>query len=356
MPWPVRKLNLNSTRPVFLSSLLLFAVLLPALCLSLHVQAVGLSGRSWQELNSAPGVTTDYTASFTIDNSATIGSLSFLLCSNSPLQEDVCDIPGGLDVTGAQLTAQSGITDFSLFLPEVNNMVLSRTPSVITAPLTVTLTFHDIVNPTDPGSYYVRLGAYSSSDATGTAIDYGGLAFAITSNLQISSYVPPYLTFCSAVTITAFDCSSASGDYINFGELDTAHSRQADSQLLVATNAPNGYVMQVYGTTMTSGNNVIAAITNGVGSQPGVSQFGINLRANSVPSIGANPTGPGTGSPVAGYNTPNQYRFVSNDVVASSLTADNFRKYTASYIINTGSAQPAGTYVSTLTYVAAGSF
>lgn len=356
MPRPVRKLRLNGASPVFFASLMLFAATLPALCLTLPVQAAGLSSRSWRGLNSAPGAATDYTASFTVSNTSTIGSLSFLLCSNSPLEEEVCDIPAGLDVTNAQLSSQSGITDFSLFLPVVNNLVLSRTPSVITAPLTVTLTFHNIVNPTDPGPYYVRLSAYSSNNATGTVVDYGGLAFAIASNLQISSYVPPYLTFCSAVVIATLDCSSASANYIDFGDLSPAHSRQAASQLLVATNAPNGYVMQVYGTTMTAGNNVISAIASGTGSQPGVSQFGINLRANTVPAIGANPTGPGTGTPVAGYDTPNQYRFVSNDVIASSPAADNFRKYTVSYIVNTASSQPPGIYVSTLTYVAAGSF
>ncbi len=353
---PTPKFNSIKLRYGLLGISLLALTILPACCLTLKAQASGLTSRSWQLLNSAPSATTDYTATFTISNTSTIGSLGILLCSNSPLEDDTCTLPAGLDVTNAQLSSQSGITDFNFFVAATNNIILSRTPSVITAPLTVTLTFHNIVNPSTAGSYYVRLSAYSSTNATGTPVDYGGLAFAVTNNLQISSVVPPYLTFCSGLNIDAFDCSSASGAYINFGDLSSTHTSQAASQLLVATNAPNGYVIQVYGTTMTAGNNLINAIANNTISQPGSAQFGLNLRANTVPVIGVDPAGPGTGAPTANYNNPKHYQFVSNDTIVSSLTADDFRKYTVSYIVNVPSYQPAGIYASTLTYVCAGSF
>ena len=353
---PARELKLNKLPYSLWAYLLIILVLFPICCLPLHAQASGFMHRSWQLLNSAPGATTDYTTSFTISNTSTIGSLSILLCSNTPLPDDACTLPAGLDVTNAQLSYQSGITDFNLFVPATNELILSRTPSLITAPQPVTLTLHNIINPSTAGPYYVRLAAYSSTNATGSTVDYGGLAFSITSNVQISSVVPPYLTFCSGLIINDFDCSSATGDYINFGVLSSAHSSQASSQLLVATNAANGYVMQVYGTTMTSGNNVIPAISNDSSSQPGVSQFGINLRSNTNPVIGNDPVGPGTGEPIASYNVPNHYQFVSNDTIAASLNSDNYRKYTVSYIVNTNNSQPAGIYASTLTYVCAGSF
>jgi hypothetical protein len=338
------------------ASLLLLTASLPAFYITIPAGATGLTSRSLQLRNDTPGTTTDYTVTFTLANTSTVGSLHILLCSNSPLPEETCDLPNGGDVTNAQLTAQSGITDFNLFVAASNDLVLSRIPSVITAPLTVSLTFHNIINPTTAGPYYVRLATYSSTNVTGSPLTTGGLAFAINSNLQISSVVPPYLTFCSALVINGFDCASGTGDYVNFGTLSPTHSSQADSQLVVATNASNGYVIQVYGSTMTSGNNVISALTSAVGSQPGTSQFGINLRANTNPAVGADPNGPGSGTPVGGYNLPNRYQFVSNDVVASSPLADNFRKYTASYVVNTGAAQAPGVYVSTITYVGAGSF
>jgi hypothetical protein len=344
-------------RNVIFGGLLLFLAILPACCLTLQAQADnGLNNRSLQLLNDAPSATTTYIVSFTISTNSTIGSLDLLFCSNDPLPQDNCTIPAGLDVTNAQLSSQSGLTDFTFFANATNELVFSRTPSLITPPLTVTLTLTNIINPSSIGPYYARLGAYSSTNASGSTVDFGGLAFAIVNNLQINSIVPPYLTFCSGITITNFDCSTASGDYLNFGDLSSAHSSQTDSQLLVATNAPNGYGIQVYGTTMTSGNNIIPAMTNDATSQPGSSQFGINLRANTVPVIGNDPIGPGSGEPTSAYNDPNHYQFVSNDSIVSSLSADNYRQYTASYVVNTSSTQPPGIYVSTLTYVCVGSF
>ncbi len=337
-------------------ALALIMAVLPAFYLVLPASANSLSSRSLELANDAPSATTDYNLSFTFATSGSRGSMDILFCSNSPLQDDSCTLPTGLDVTAAQLTASSGLSGVTLFPVATNELLLSWTPTAVTPPLPVTFTLGGIINPSSIGPYYARLSTYASTNATGPVVDYAGLAFAIVSNLQISSVVPPYLTFCTGLTISGFDCSSALGNYIDFGDLSDSHSSQGDSQMVVATNAPNGYVIQVTGTTMTSGNNIINALTADSASHPGSSQFGINLRANSTPAVGADPTGPGSGQPSGGYNVPNQYEFNSNDQVASSAAADNFRKYTVSYLVNVGSAQAPGVYASTLTYVCAGSF
>ena len=114
--------------------------------------------------------------------------------------------------------------------------------------------------------------------------------------------------------------------------------------------------MQVYGTTLTSGNNIINANSTLAPSKPGSQQFGINLRANSNPSVGADPIGPGLGQPIGSYNIPNYFLFNSQDVIAESSNPDNFRLYTVSYLVNVDSSQPPGIYVSTLTYVGSGTF
>lgn len=339
-----------------LASLCLVIVFMLAFWQTMPIAADGLDNRSLQLLNDAPGVSTTYTFSFTLSNSSTIGSLDILFCSNDPLQYDNCTIPAGFDVTNSQLSSQTGLTGFTSFVAASNELVLSRTPTFVTEPLTVTLTFTNVLNPSSIGPYYARVAVYSSNNATGSSVDFGGLAFAITSNLQISSIVPPYLTFCVGITIPSFDCTTASGDYIDFGNLSSAHSSQATSQMLAATNAANGYIIQVYGVTMTSGNNIIPAMTNDATSRPGTSQFGINLKANTVPAIGNDPTGPGSGQPTATYGDPNHYQFVSNDTLVSTTIPDNYREYTSSYVVNTSITQPPGVYVSTVTYVCAGSF
>ena len=350
-------LGFTRQKTALAASWLIVAILLPAVCLTLPADAAyGLSTRSLQLFSDAPGATTTYSLSFTITSVTNLGSLDILFCSNSPLQNDSCSLPAGLDISGAQLNSQTGVSDFTLYSAATNEVVLSRTPSVITPPLAVTLTFTNVINPSSSGPYYLRVSAFSSTNATGSALDFGGLAFAIANNLQISSVVPPYLTFCSGLVIPVFDCSSATGDYIDFGGLSPTRSSQADSQLLVATNAPNGYDIQVYGTTMTSGNDIIPALASSTVSHPGTPQFGINLRSNTVPLIGADPSGPGNGEPTVAYNSPDHYQYLSNDTIVSSVNADNYRKYTVSYIVNVNSGQAPGVYVSTLTYVAAGSF
>src|SRR5581483_11653680 len=118
---------------------LFLGCLLPAMA-----GATGLTPRTWQQLDSSPGVLTDYTLTFTVSNNITLGSLSVLLCANDPVESDPCDIPTGLDVTNAQLTAQNGITDFNLFVADTNDMILSRpAATAVTAPQTVSLTFHN---------------------------------------------------------------------------------------------------------------------------------------------------------------------------------------------------------------------
>jgi hypothetical protein len=259
-------------------------------------------------------------------------------------------------VTQEHIVASSGFSAFNVFPEATNQLLISWGPVTITPPQPLTLTLDNIINPNTVGSYYGRYTTYSSTNGTGPVLDDGGLAFAINTNITVSSYVPPYLTFCTGLQIPGLNCNTATGDYVNLGNLAPSHSSQATSQLLLATNAANGYVIQVYGTTMTSGNNVIDALSSNAGSHPGSPQFGLNLRANSSPPVGSDPSGPGAGQPAAGYNTPNSFRFVPNDIVASSPAADDWRKYTVSYLVNVPASQAPGVYASTLTYVAAGSF
>jgi hypothetical protein len=107
---------------------------------------------------------------------------------------------------------------------------------------------------------------------------------------------------------------------------------------------------------MTSGNNVIPAMSATSGSSVGAAQFGLNLRNNSDPSVGAEVSGSGTGSPATGYGTVNQFRFVSGERVAMSSLPSDFNRYTASYIVNIPEDQPPGVYSTTVSYSAVVSF
>ncbi len=298
-----------------------------------------------------------YRLGFTIPAPEVLGSIKLQFCANDPLFGDPCVAPGGFDVTGSALNAQSGETGFTI-LPagtNANTVVLTRVPALASAG-GVSYTFASVVNPSSGGTYYGRLQTFSSADASGSENEHGGLAFGIDSNVQLSATVPPYLLFCAAVTIGGFDCANANGSYINFGDLSAQSTASATSQLLTATNGDNGYVISISGSPMTSGNNIINSLSSADVSRPGISQFGLNLVANTTPAVGQNPTGSGAAAPLAAYDQPDFYTFVPGDPVASTPTADDYRKLTTSYIINIDRNQPIGVYASTLTYVCLANF
>lgn len=339
-----------------------FAVLIPLLLAGLvyyfsPVYGAQLVQRSLQMSDSVPGAVATYTLSFTMPASETLGSIELELCDNGSLPDDPCNPPAGFDISGAILSDQSGETGFSI-LPAgttANVVVLSRVPAV-TAGGVVSYTFTDVTNPLATSTFYGRVQTFATTDASGSSTDFGGLALSTAHVINVSTVVPPFLLLCSGVVITAFDCSTASGDYINFGNLTSETTGSAQSQLVTASNAANGFAIWNYGTTMTSGNNVIDALGSRDVSRPGISQFGLNLVQNVTPNVGADPQGPGGLAPTANYSLADWYRFVSGDMLADVTHADDFKKLTISYIINIAKSQPPGVYATTLTYVCLANF
>lgn len=314
-----------------------------------------LPTRSIALQDGVPGVSTTYTLGFDIPQNETLGSVTLQFCAESPLIGQPCSLPAGMDISAATLSAQTAGAGFSIVSISGTTIVLGRAPLSF-GPAPLSFTFAGITNPGSQGSYFGRILTYASADGTGAYNDYGGLAFAINQALNISTYVPPYLYFCTGVSIAGADCSTASGDQIDFGNFSTAVASVAQSQMVAATNADTGYFIAVSGNTLTSGVNTIPALSSPDVSRPGVSQFGLNLVANSDPQVGQNPTGAGSGAPATGYGASNLYKFVDGDTVASSPLPDAEREYTTSYIANIAKGQTPGVYVTTLTYIATGGF
>jgi hypothetical protein len=262
----------------------------------------------------------------------------------------------GFDLSAATLNAQTGITDFTISpLSTANELILTRAPDVVPAG-SVSYTLDTVINPTPTATYFVRVETFASDDATGSNIDSGGLAYYINTPLNLNATVPPFLLFCVGTNIPAFDCSTATGDFIDFGELSSTGSKTGHTQMLIATNVDTGYTISVQGTTLTSGTNVINALSSNDVSKPGVSQFGLNLRANNTPNTGTNPQGPGLGTYTGNYGQRDFFRFNNGEVIASGTNPEDYRRYTTTYLVNITKNQPAGIYVSTMTYVALANF
>lgn len=325
---------------------------------TMKVNADELMSRSVAIESSYAGDTTSHLFTFTKQSTSNVQSITFEYCENSPLFTLPCVAPAGLNASSFVLSSQSGMTGFSASNASTANIIImNRSISSIPA-LVASYNFSNIVNPSTPNqTIYVRIGVYDGINGAGSRVDQGSVAFATEERFSLEAYVPPYLTFCVGKTV-ALDCSSSDGALANFGELLPTKPSFATSQFAVSTNDIDGYNTFVNGQAMTSGNNIIPALTSQTASVAGTSQFGINLRSNSNPSVGSNIESGivASGFVDANYNTPNQFRFNDGDRVAGSLLSTGFNRYTVSYVVNVSEEQAAGIYATTLIYTSIASF
>jgi hypothetical protein len=297
-----------------------------------------------------------YNPKFFIPTAGTLGSIEIQFCSNSPLEDDTCTAPTGFDASIATISTQSGQSGFSIAGTSTpNDLILTRPPSGNGIGM-VGYTLTGVTNPDAGGALFARIYTRANSTGTGVYTDFGGLALSILGLLSINLEVPPFLIFCIGENITGTDCTTATEPFSDVGDLTPAATRAAQHQMLVATNAQNGYSLWASGGTMSSGNNTINPITSPGPSIKGTSQFGMNLVANTNPTIGENPQGPGGGAVTANFGQQNRFYFHSGERIAGSTTSDNYRKYTVSYVANVPSDQPGGVYSTTLTYTGLANF
>lgn len=305
--------------------------------------------------NAAAAEDVSYGFSFDLFTMSTVGSIELKFCSNSALFDDPCDPPWGFDASNVTISNETGVTGLLVHANSgSSDVILSRPPGVVGA-VPVSFDLNNIINPADPGSFYVRMFTYPTTDATGVPTDIGAAALAITDEVTVSAEVPPYLIFCSAATIPSLDCSNTDGNYVNLGDLSAERTATGETQLLAATNADFGYTIRSLGPTMTSGNNILPAMQTTT-SQAGTSQFGINLRKNTAPSVGRDADGGGSADATAGYNQPNRFRYVDGDVIAAAGSVQDYRRFTVSYVVNVNKNQAPGVYVTTLTYLCLANF
>jgi hypothetical protein len=345
---PFKRLIFGLAAGFFIASLLSF--LIPAKAFAF---VTTLQDRSISIGSSNGGANTSHSFSFhwpvVVNN---IGSVAFEYCDD-PIDEIACVAPPGADVSGAVLDSQTGETGFTIASASTNRVVIGRPPADVGTQQN-TYSFSNLINPSNIGPFYVRISAYTTSDGSGSYVSFNSVAASIDTAININAEVPPILYFCSAVAIPT-DCSDANGVFIDFGDLLSTATSSGTSQFMVGTNAPNGYNVTANGFTMTSGTNQISPIAPFGFSQAGFSQFGLNLRANLSPPVGADMAG-GSGAVAPNYNSPNLFRYSDGDVVASAPGPTELALYTVSYVVNINSAQPAGVYNTTITYVCTAGF
>ncbi len=319
----------------------------------LGAQGAALAPRNVVAGSSGQGVSTSYVANFTTGTTANIGSIKFEFCTTAT---GACTMPGGVVTTSSWLTAQSGAVGFTLDNTTNGAPFITRVAANINTGTALSYTLNPITNPAATNTtYYVRVTTYTGSDGATGPTDTGTVAMSTAEPVQLTGVTPEILVFCVGTSI-AGNCTTISGNTIDFGDFSPVATRSGTSVMQAQTNAANGYTITVNGTTMASGVNTIPGLAVQTGSVIGTSQFGLNLRANSTPAVGADPGGAGSGTFTGAYGTADQYRFASGDSVASAALPTNANTFTSSYIVNIGGAQAAGVYTATMTYICTASF
>lgn len=353
--------------------------LLIYMAMPMMVDAAGsLSNRSANISTSAAAATgVTYTVKFNAGTAGNVGSVKFEIC-DSPLETVGCAGTG--DSSGASLAAgglTGGFAGTNWSTPtwtkgaqtgpgasgtSVKFAASAQTSVSTSDQATVTLT--NVVNPTASNKeFYLRITTYSDTGYV-TEDDYGAVALDTANQITVSGTMPESLVFCVGTSGT--DCSNITGTSVNLGTFSPVGTNTGTSLMSASTNAAFGYAITVNGTTLTSGSNTIPAMgtqtLNSAGCSPscssttGVSQFGSNVKLNTVPSVGANVSGAGTAAGSGGYNTANSFRFFSGDTVAGVGGVTSANLFTNSYIVNVGGDQAAGVYTSTMTYICTATF
>jgi hypothetical protein len=319
---------------------------------------IRFSDRSLTINNANANATATYTLSMQYTTQTSIGSLRMQFCLD-PIPYDPCVPPAGLNVENAILDSQTGETGYSITQRSSNELVLSRTPSVVVGGgQQSTYVFSGITNPNETtNSYSIRLDDYASTDGSGDIVDLGSVETQLTTPVELETQVPPMLIFCAAQEVSD-DCSTTDdNNYTDLGTLSSTDTLYTQSQMAAGTNASLGYVITANGTSMQAGTSVINSPTSPTASEPGTNQFGINLVANTEPDIGADPDiSDDTAQPNPLYGQSNKYMYQDGDVVAEAPDVSLVQKFTISYILNSSPNLTPGVYNTTITYIASGRF
>jgi hypothetical protein len=152
------------------------------------------------------------------------------------------------------------------------------------------------------------------------------------------------------------------GSPIVLGNLDSASTKFGSVSFSVRTFPAYGYTVVLAGNPpKNKAGNSLAAMSSATTSTTGIEQFGINLKANTAPNVGAeaayvpdNTFAFGVAS--AGYDTQNNFKFNSGDVIAQSPKGYGQTNFTLSAIANIAPNTPAGEYAGIVEVIAVPTF
>lgn len=307
--------------------------------------AAQITNRSLTIGSSVASASTSYAFAFTTPSATVIKSASFTTCTTA---SGTCTTPAGLSTTGSSLAAQptglGATTGWTANTATAGSLRIVNSANTTAPSGSQAVTFNAVINQsTANATFFVRMTTFSDAAWT-TPIDTGTVAASTAGQITVTASIDESVTFTLAAAT------------VPLGTLTTSSTGSNTSSMTAATNAAGGYSLTVNGTTLTSGSNTIAALATPTASTLNTPQFGINLVANTTPTVGTATSGSGTGTAATGYNTTNLFKFVTGDIVASATAPTNSNVFTTSYIANINGIAAAGSYATQLTYIATANF
>lgn len=148
----------------------------------------------------------------------------------------------------------------------------------------------------------------------------------------------------------------------NIGVLSTGSATTTTGTFSVKNYLSSGYSVVTVSNPPINSTFTMHNLTSPTASSPGTEQFGINLVANTSPTtFGADPAqNPSSafsfGAAASGYNTPNQYKYVPGDTIATSNKSSGETDFTISYLYNISTTTPGGIYTFNDVLVATATF
>ena len=255
--------------------------------------------------NSANGVVTIAFTSSDLTSSGTWATNDFAYSDNT--RASATPVAVGQDASPASCSGHSGSGDYIV--------------NVTTASDIFTITFCGSwsASNTSTARTFVILGATGGAGTlTNASGDVNSSPFTITDSVNDTDVGLGAIVIESndVVTITATVQAvltfAVSSNTVALGTLSSSAASSATHTVDVSTNAAGGYAVTYNGPTLTSGLNTIPAYNSSGGtpvvSSAGTAGFGINLRSNATPSVGADASGTGCSAGVASdYSSADHY-------------------------------------------------
>lgn len=137
----------------------------------------------------------------------------------------------------------------------------------------------------------------------------------------------------------------------NLGVLTTEVTATKTTKVKIRSYMSSGYTLHLFGEIPRYQEHKLKALIVPTESTPGIEQFGINVVANTSPSVGANPVHVPSGEisfgyPSEDYGQQNLYKYINGDEIARSDVETGQTDFTISMVVNISNLTPAGHFVS----------